>query len=139
MPRCHAVEHDPTPPRIYDASLADYNDGRLLGQWMDAAREPEVADLARLLTARGAKIEGAGTETITIEGVKELKAAAHAVPIVQRPLNQRDQSPDREGVPSVLRELPVRIGKLPAAGRWLRGVHGRRGQNQQGTQGNRYG
>src|SRR5262245_23958936 len=38
----------------------------------NAAREPEVADLARLLTAMGARIEGAGTERIEIEGVPEI-------------------------------------------------------------------
>lgn len=36
----HEEERQPTPPRIYVASLADYNDGRLVGRWMDAAREP---------------------------------------------------------------------------------------------------
>jgi UDP-N-acetylglucosamine 1-carboxyvinyltransferase len=46
---------------------------------LNAAREPEVADLARLLTAMGARIEGAGTETIVIEGVETLHGADHAV------------------------------------------------------------
>jgi UDP-N-acetylglucosamine 1-carboxyvinyltransferase len=41
----------------------------------NAAREPEVADLARLLSAMGARIEGAGTERIEIEGVPELGGA----------------------------------------------------------------
>ena len=41
----------------------------------NAAEEPEVTDLARFLSARGAKIEGAGTSTIRIEGVSELKKA----------------------------------------------------------------
>src|SRR5439155_8039 len=45
----------------------------------NAAREPEVADLARLLTAMGARIEGAGTERIEIEGVPELGGARHRV------------------------------------------------------------
>ena len=44
----------------------------------NAAREPEVTDLARLLTAMGAKIEGAGTATITVEGVDLLHGAEHA-------------------------------------------------------------
>ena len=43
----------------------------------NAAREPEVADLARLLVALGARIDGAGTETITIDGVDALGAAEH--------------------------------------------------------------
>ena len=38
----------------------------------NAAREPEVVDLANFLNQLGAKISGAGTDTITIEGVKEL-------------------------------------------------------------------
>jgi UDP-N-acetylglucosamine 1-carboxyvinyltransferase len=45
----------------------------------NCAREPEVMDLARLLTGMGAKIEGAGTETITIEGVPALTGTEHAV------------------------------------------------------------
>jgi antirestriction protein len=35
-------EAGPDPPRIYVASLADYNNGRLHGQWLDAAQEPEA-------------------------------------------------------------------------------------------------
>jgi UDP-N-acetylglucosamine 1-carboxyvinyltransferase len=45
----------------------------------NAAREPEVADLCALLTAMGAHIEGAGTSTITIEGVEELHAVSHEI------------------------------------------------------------
>ena len=45
----------------------------------NAAREPEVADLAALLTAMGAKIEGAGTSTIRIEGVERLHGAEHEI------------------------------------------------------------
>ena len=45
----------------------------------NAAREPEVADLARLLIAMGARIEGAGTERIEIEGVAELGGARHRI------------------------------------------------------------
>lgn len=44
-----------------------------------AAAEPEVVDLADFLNAMGAKIEGAGTRRIVIEGVKELHGAEHAV------------------------------------------------------------
>ena len=43
------------------------------------AREPEVADLAVLLGAMGARIEGAGTSTIRIEGVDRLGGASHAL------------------------------------------------------------
>jgi UDP-N-acetylglucosamine 1-carboxyvinyltransferase len=45
----------------------------------NAAREPEVADLARLLNAMGAKIEGAGTATIRIQGVERLGGAEHEI------------------------------------------------------------
>ena len=44
-----------------------------------AAEEPEVVDLANFLIAMGAKIDGAGTRRITIEGVKELHGAKHEV------------------------------------------------------------
>jgi UDP-N-acetylglucosamine 1-carboxyvinyltransferase len=45
----------------------------------NAAREPEIPDLARLLTAMGARIHGAGTERIEIEGVSELGGARHRI------------------------------------------------------------
>lgn len=45
----------------------------------NAAREPEVVDLARFLIAMGAKIEGAGTDTITIEGVEKLHGTRYRV------------------------------------------------------------
>ena len=45
----------------------------------DAAAEPEVVDLANFLNKMGAKITGAGTPTIVIEGVKELHGATHEV------------------------------------------------------------
>ncbi|HET7546372.1 MAG TPA: UDP-N-acetylglucosamine 1-carboxyvinyltransferase [Usitatibacter sp.] len=45
----------------------------------NAAREPEVVDLARCLCAMGARISGAGTDTITIEGVARLEGVEHAV------------------------------------------------------------
>jgi UDP-N-acetylglucosamine 1-carboxyvinyltransferase len=45
----------------------------------NAAREPEIPDLARLLTAMGARIHGAGTERIEIEGVPELGGARHRI------------------------------------------------------------
>ena len=56
------------------ASLAD-------GQTVlkNAAREPEITDLAKCLIAMGAKIEGLETDTLTIEGVKSLHGAAHAI------------------------------------------------------------
>ncbi|HEV8674292.1 MAG TPA: UDP-N-acetylglucosamine 1-carboxyvinyltransferase [Methylomirabilota bacterium] len=45
----------------------------------NAAREPEVFDLARLLNAMGAKVHGAGSERIEIEGVRELSGARHRI------------------------------------------------------------
>jgi UDP-N-acetylglucosamine 1-carboxyvinyltransferase len=45
----------------------------------NAAREPEVVDLARCLAAMGARIEGAGSDVIRIEGVTSLGGASHRV------------------------------------------------------------
>jgi len=56
------------------ATLAD---GRTVLE--NAAREPEVVDLANFLVAMGARISGAGTDTITIEGVESLRGAEYDV------------------------------------------------------------
>jgi UDP-N-acetylglucosamine 1-carboxyvinyltransferase len=56
------------------ATLAD---GETLMQ--NCAREPEVADLAALLNAMGARIEGAGTSTIRVKGVSKLHGARHRI------------------------------------------------------------
>lgn len=45
----------------------------------NAAREPEIVDLASLLNKMGAKVRGAGTETLTIVGVDRLHGAVHNV------------------------------------------------------------
>jgi UDP-N-acetylglucosamine 1-carboxyvinyltransferase len=45
----------------------------------NAAREPEVVDLAQCLSAMGARIKGAGTDVITIEGVARLHGAHHRI------------------------------------------------------------
>jgi UDP-N-acetylglucosamine 1-carboxyvinyltransferase len=45
----------------------------------NAAREPEVVDLANCLNAMGARVTGAGTDVITIEGVERLGGAAHRI------------------------------------------------------------
>jgi UDP-N-acetylglucosamine 1-carboxyvinyltransferase len=45
----------------------------------NAAREPEVSDLAHLLVAMGAKIEGIGTDRLVIQGVDKLHGARHSV------------------------------------------------------------
>lgn len=45
----------------------------------NAAREPEIVDLAQLLNKMGAKVKGAGTETLTIKGVDQLHGVEHDV------------------------------------------------------------
>jgi UDP-N-acetylglucosamine 1-carboxyvinyltransferase len=45
----------------------------------NAAREPEIVDLAAVLAKMGARIEGAGTDTIRIDGVSELRSMSHRV------------------------------------------------------------
>ena len=45
----------------------------------NAAREPDTVDLCRCLSAMGARIDGAGTATITVEGVDALHGATHRV------------------------------------------------------------
>src|SRR5665213_1364782 len=44
----------------------------------NAAREPEIVDLARLLQAMGAKVDGAGSSTIEVQGVTALSPTTHA-------------------------------------------------------------
>jgi UDP-N-acetylglucosamine 1-carboxyvinyltransferase len=46
---------------------------------VNAAREPEIVDLARCLTAMGADIDGAGSDRIRIRGVKRLRGTRHSV------------------------------------------------------------
>ena len=46
---------------------------------LNAACEPEITDLADLLNRMGARVRGAGTETITVEGVEQLGAAEHTI------------------------------------------------------------
>jgi len=46
---------------------------------VNAAREPEICDLARCLVAMGARIEGIGAETIVIDGVEDLHGCSHAI------------------------------------------------------------
>ncbi|OPA73555.1 UDP-N-acetylglucosamine 1-carboxyvinyltransferase [Paenibacillus selenitireducens] len=45
----------------------------------NAAKEPEIIDVATLLNAMGAKIKGAGTETIRIEGVDRMRGCRHSI------------------------------------------------------------
>jgi UDP-N-acetylglucosamine 1-carboxyvinyltransferase len=56
------------------ATLADG-----LTELVNAAREPEIDDLAHCLVAMGAKIDGIGTDRLRIEGVKTLHGATHAI------------------------------------------------------------
>ncbi len=46
---------------------------------LNAAREPEIADLVECLLAMGARIEGANTDTLTIDGVARLHGASHRI------------------------------------------------------------
>ena len=46
---------------------------------INAAREPEIVDIANMLKSMGAKIDGAGTEVITIDGVDALHGVSHSV------------------------------------------------------------
>ena len=69
-----------------------------------AAREPEVVDLANCLVAMGAQIQGAGTETIRIEGVRSLSGASHRV------------MPDRIETGTYLSAVAAAGGKVRLAG-----------------------
>lgn len=70
----------------------------------NAAREPEIADLAAFLNHMGAEIIGAGTSTISIEGVEELHAVDHTV------------VPDRIEAATYLSALGVAQGELTLTG-----------------------
>ena len=66
----------------------------------NAAREPEVVDLANCLAAMGANIQGAGTDFITIEGVEKLEGASFSV------------MPDRVEVGTYLTAVAMTGGKV---------------------------
>ena len=70
----------------------------------NAAREPEVVDLARCLMAMGAKIEGAGSGVIRVEGVASLGGATHRV------------MPDRIETGTYLAAAAATRGKVRLAG-----------------------
>jgi UDP-N-acetylglucosamine 1-carboxyvinyltransferase len=70
----------------------------------NAAREPEVVDLARCLTAMGARIEGAGSGVIRVEGVRALSGAAFRV------------MPDRIETGTYLAAVATAGGKVRLAG-----------------------
>jgi UDP-N-acetylglucosamine 1-carboxyvinyltransferase len=71
---------------------------------VNAAREPEVVDLARCLKAMGARIEGEGTDVIRIEGVGSLTGAKHRV------------MPDRIETGTYLSAVAAAGGKVRLAG-----------------------
>jgi len=71
---CDLVTVTGTENLMMAASLAD---GATIIE--NAAREPEVVDLANCLKAMGANIEGAGSDTIRVEGVAALAGAAHRI------------------------------------------------------------
>ncbi|MBI1273230.1 MAG: UDP-N-acetylglucosamine 1-carboxyvinyltransferase [Alphaproteobacteria bacterium] len=87
---------------------------------INAAREPEITDLAKCLIAMGAKIEGVGTGTLIVEGVDRLHAARH------------DIIPDRIEAGTLIMAAAATNGELDVEGaqiehlkavvRWLDGV-----------------
>lgn len=91
-----------------------------------AACEPEVVDLANFLNAMGARIEGAGSPTVTITGVKQLHGAEHTVipdrieaatfavaaAVTRGSLTIKGARPDHLGaVLDKLREAGVKVGR----------------------------
>jgi UDP-N-acetylglucosamine 1-carboxyvinyltransferase len=70
----------------------------------NCAREPEVTDLAALLTAMGAKIEGGGTSTIRVQGVSSLRGAHYSI------------NPDRIEAGTFLVAGAITAGDLTVAG-----------------------
>ena len=93
----------------------------------NAAREPEIVDLADLLNKMGARVNGAGSETIQIEGVESLGGAEHtiipdrietgtfivAAALTQGQLEIKDCRPDHlEGVIAKLRSVGVVIKEV---------------------------
>ena len=70
----------------------------------NAAREPEIADLAACLNRMGAQILGAGTSTITIEGVDELSPVEHTI------------VPDRIEAATYLAAVGIAGGEITVAG-----------------------
>ncbi|MHB8670129.1 MAG: UDP-N-acetylglucosamine 1-carboxyvinyltransferase [Acidimicrobiales bacterium] len=70
----------------------------------NAAREPEIADLAAFLVCMGARIEGAGSSTIVVEGTEDLGSADHTV------------IPDRVEAATLLAALGVAGGEITLEG-----------------------
>src|SRR2546423_3851529 len=87
----------------------------------NAAREPEIVDICRMLTEMGAKIDGAGTSRLLVEGVSELRPVEHRT-VGDRIVGgtwafgaamTRGQGAVRGGVPA---HLGVALDKLVSAG-----------------------
>ncbi|TQV72865.1 UDP-N-acetylglucosamine 1-carboxyvinyltransferase [Aliikangiella marina] len=105
----------------------------------NAAREPEVVDLANCLKAMGAKIEGAGTDIITVEGVEKLHGCHHdvlpdrietgsylvAAAITGGRVKLRDTNPDI--LESVLLKLEEAGAEIKTGKDWIElDMHGKR-------------
>ncbi|MCC6202902.1 MAG: UDP-N-acetylglucosamine 1-carboxyvinyltransferase [Gammaproteobacteria bacterium] len=98
----------------------------------NAAREPEVVDLADFLNAMGARVEGAGTDTIHIEGVPELHGAEYrilpdrietgtylvAVAMTGGEVRLKDTDPDLLG--AVLAKLTEAGAQIETGSDWIR-------------------
>ncbi|WP_417320282.1 UDP-N-acetylglucosamine 1-carboxyvinyltransferase [Emcibacter sp.] len=76
----------------------------------NAAREPEISDLAHCLNKMGARITGIGTETLTVEGVPALHGAEHAV------------MPDRIEAGSYAAAAAITNGRIELIGKNLKSV-----------------
>jgi len=105
----------------------------------NAAREPEVVDLAECLNAMGAKVSGAGSDTITIEGVENLKGTRyHVLPdrietgtylvaaaITRGRIKVKDTRPDL--LDAVLAKLAEAGADIETGADWISlDMHGRR-------------
>jgi len=105
----------------------------------NAAREPEVVDLAQMLIAMGARIQGAGTDRIVIDGVPRLHGAQYAVQpdrietgtflvagaITGGRVLARHTSPDH--LEAVLRKLQEAGAEIKSGPDWIElDMHGRR-------------
>ena len=75
----------------------------------NAAKEPEIIDVVNLLTKMGAKIRGAGTDTITIEGVEHLKGCTMAAAAGERVIIQNIIPQHLESLISKLKEMGVKM------------------------------
>ncbi len=108
--------------------------------WIEnAAREPEVVDLAHFLVAMGARIQGAGTDTIVVEGVERLHGGSYEVlpdrieagtylvagAITRGRVRVRNVRPDH--LDAVLQKLREAGGTVTTGENWIEvDMHGRR-------------